>query len=79
MTTAAQQISGVLSHGLPMTTNEIIEAVGRNPHTARHTLQKLAKEGRVERCGRKPARQFKNLRPYDQVEWRLVPKRGRRR
>jgi predicted transcriptional regulator of viral defense system len=79
MATALQQVVGVLRHGQPMTTNEVIEAVGRNPETARHALMRLAAEGRVERIGRAPARKVGNLRPWDQIEWRIAPKRRGRR
>jgi predicted transcriptional regulator of viral defense system len=79
MATAVQQVFGVLRHGLPMTTNEVIEADGRNPNTARNALQKLAAEGRVERVGTKPARYARNLQPWPQIEWRIASKRRGRR
>jgi predicted transcriptional regulator of viral defense system len=75
MATVVQQVLGVLKPGWAMTTNEVIELVERNSGTTRQALMKLAKEGRVERVGRKPARQVGNLRPWDQIEWRIAQKR----
>jgi predicted DNA-binding ArsR family transcriptional regulator len=75
MTTVRQQVLGVLSPGWEMSTNEVIEAVGRNSQSTRNALQILAKAGRVERYGRKPAQAPQGLRPWDQVEWKLAPKR----
>jgi predicted ArsR family transcriptional regulator len=75
MTTAEQHIRAVLSPGWTMTTNEIIEAVALPPNSVRSRLQDLARNGRVERVGRKPARQVGNLRPWDQIEWRIAQKR----